>query len=112
MILVSTIGFSGPDLVVWSATNLDIALWTLPEYTPPSQNIPPPLSTTICDTHIIYPFPRILYFSFQQLYATPRESTPPSWNIPHPSFFTIISDIPRIYPSVTKYAPFSGYMFL
>ena len=69
----------------------------------PSQNIPPP---------------------FQQLYATLLEITPPSENTPPPPLLdnymppsvseyipphlsTIICDIPRIYPSVTEYAPFS-----
>ena len=76
---------------------------TLPESTPPSQNIPP----------------------FQQQYATLPESTPPSRNIPLfnkcilcatlqeytcsslniPPFSTTICDPPRIYPSLSEYTP-------
>ena len=89
---------------------------TLPESTPPSQYIPPFL-TTLCDPLRIYPSlpdyttslfsyymrpsqniplsPRI-YPHFQQLYATLRESTSPSQNIP--PFSTTICDPPRIYP--------------
>ena len=97
---------------------------------PPSQDIPP-FSTTTCDTPRIYPYlpeytalfnnymynimrrsqnlpvsPKI-YPSFQQLYATLLESTPPSRNIPPPPLSTTICYIPRIYSSVTEYAPFS-----
>ena len=77
---------------------------TLPESTPPSQNIPP-FSTNIllCDAPKIYPpsqnippflthlyvrpsqnlpLPPKIYPLFQQLYATLSESTPPSQNIP------------------------------
>ena len=90
---------------------------TFPEYTPFSQNtrlfqqleyyaarIYPSLpeytsrSITICDTPRIYHFP----------------PPPPSLSeyIP-PPFSTTISDIPRIYPSVTEYVPFPrNYMYM
>ena len=82
---------------------------TLPQSTPPSQNIPP----------------------FQQLCATVSESTPPppSQNIPPflaticdppriypsqniPPFSPTICDPPRIYPSLPEYTPslFSHHM--
>ena len=78
---------------------------TLPESTPPSKNIPP-FSTNICDPPRIYPLPFLL------LYATLLESTPPSQNIP--PFSTNICDPPRIYPSLTEYTPslFSYYIRL
>ena len=91
----------------------------------PPRIYPPPLfSTTIllCDTPRIYPSQNIPP-PFQQLYATLLEITPPFENTPPPlldnymppsvseyippHLSTIICDIPRIYPSVTEYAPFS-----
>ena len=107
---------------------------TLPESTPPSQNIgpthlfnnstrpsqnlPPPLQE--------YPPP------FQQLYATLPDSTPPSQNLPHfqcqlyatlpqstppsqniPPFSITICDPPRIYSSLPKYTPiFNNYKIM
>ena len=51
---------------------------TLPESTPPSQNIPPPFSTNVymCPSQNLPLLPRI-YPPFHQLYATLSESTPP-----------------------------------
>ena len=54
---------------------------TLPESTPPSQNIP----------------------HFKHLRATFPRSTPPSQNIS--TFSTTIWDPPRIYPSLPEYTP-------
>ena len=57
---------------------------TLPESTPPSQNLRP-FSTIIllglCDAPRIYPSLPPEYTPFQQLYATLPEITPPSENI-------------------------------
>ena len=91
---------------------------SLPEYTP--------FSTTIssCDAPRIYPFLPEYSPLFEQLYATLPESTPPSentppffdkcivYNIPSQNYIppprsTSICDIPRIYLSITEYAPFS-----
>ena len=62
----------------------------LPEYTPPSQNIP----------------------LFQQLYATLPEYTPPSQNIPFKHYILLniyrLYETPRIYPSLSQnMLPFS-----
>ena len=55
---------------------------TLPEYTPPSQNIPP-FSTNICEPPRIYPS-LSEYTPFKQMY---------------------MCDPPRIHPSLPEYAP-------
>ena len=60
----------------------------LPDYTPPSQNLPPLFNKFICAT-----FP---------------ESIPPSQDTP--PFSTTICDPPRIYPSLPEYTPvFNNY---
>ena len=112
---------------------------TLPESTPPSQNIPPFNNYMRPSQNL--PLPPRIYPPFQQLCAILPESPPPSQNIPRhshkvpfpqrllPSFLTTICpppslseyiprplsttvyDIPRIYPSATEYDPFSiNYM--
>ena len=86
---------------------------TLPESTPPSQNIP---LQTIRDPPRIYPSlpeytpfsmsaicdPPRIYPPFQQLYATLPESTHPSQNIPPFSTTTRLCDPPRICPSLLE----------
>ena len=73
---------------------------TLPEYTPPSLNIPPPLNRAICDP------PRI--YTSQNRYRpflTTICDTPiiylflPEYT---PLFFTIICDAPRICPALQE----------
>ena len=81
---------------------------TLPEPTPPSQNIPPfqQLCATLPES--TPPFQNIP--PFQQSYATLPESTPPTWNIP--PFSTPICHPLRIYPPpLPEYTPpFDNYM--
>ena len=94
----------------------------LPEYTPPSQNIP--TFNTICDPTRIYPpplsqnIPPFQHYmrSYQNihlppriyplstLYATLPESTPPPSPRIYPLFNTI-RDPTIIYPSLPKYTP-------
>ena len=104
---------------------------TLPESTPPSQNIPP-FSATVCDPPKIYPslpkytlifnkyiimppcqnlpLPSGIYPLFNQfICATLPESTPPgsSHNIPPFEFQQMyMCDPPRIYPSLPESTPF------
>ena len=107
---------------------------TIPESTPPSQNIPPFQQMHMCDPPRIYPSLSnyTLFFNnymrpslpeaippsqnapppFQQLYATLPESTPPSWDIPPFSTTTILCEPPRIYPSLPEYTPFSTTIIL
>ena len=101
---------------------------TLSESTPPSQNIPtfqqPYYYTTLPESIPPSISPRIYPPPFQQLYATLTEITPPFREYPPfldnymppslseyipPHLSTTICDIPRIYPSVTEYAPFSRH---
>ena len=106
---------------------------TLPESTPPSQNIGP---TLLFNNYMRpsqnLPLPPRIYPPFQQLYATLPESTPPSQNIPHfqcqlyatlpqstppsqniPPFSTTICDPPRIYSSLPEYTPiFNNYKIM
>ena len=99
-------------------------LATLPESTPPSQNLLP-LSTTMCNTPRIYPsLPEYTPLFNNYNIIQPSQNLPLSPRM-HPSFNNhmrhsqnlsiplgiypslTICDIPRIYPSVTKYAPLS-----
>ena len=100
---------------------------TLPESTPPCQNIPPFLPI-ICDPHRTYPPPRI-YPLFNN-YVRPSHNLPslteyslplfnnymrPSQNLPPPSrvypLLITICDTPRIYPYISEYTPlFNNYM--
>ena len=77
---------------------------TLPESTPPSQNIGPTLLFNNCRRPSQnLPLPPRIYPSFQQLYATLPESTPPSQNIPH---FQC-----QLYATLPEYTPlFNNYM--
>ena len=79
---------------------------TLPDYTPPSQKIPLPVSTIlqVRPSQNLPLSPRIyMYPSFQRLYTTLPESTP-FQNIP--TFSTTICDPPRIYHSLLEYTLF------
>ena len=102
----------------------------LPEYTPPSQNIPL-FSTTICDPPRIYPPPpeyipfstTIILCDPPRIYPSLPESTPlfnqfmcattticdpPRIHPPppeHTPFSTTVCDLPRIYPSLPEYRP-------
>ena len=71
---------------------------TLPESTPPSQNIPPPLFFNNFMRYSQNLPPPKIHPPFQQLYSTLPESTPPSQNIPPPPLSTNKCDTPRIYP--------------
>ena len=74
---------------------------TLPEYTLPSQNIPPLFNKCICATLPEYTPPSLpprIHPPFQQLNATFPESTPLSTTI-------ILCDAPRMYPSLPEYTP-------
>ena len=107
---------------------------TLPESTPPSQNIPP-FSTTIilCDHPRIHPpLPEYTPLFNKFICATLPESTPPSQNIPpnqttmrpsqnlplplriYPLFQQIhMCDPPRIYPSLPGNTPiFNNYFIM
>ena len=97
---------------------------TLPEYTPPSNDLPPPPFSWLCEVSSdtrIYPFlPQYTTFKhlfatlpeytlpsqnlppFPLLYATLPESTPPSQYIP---LLNSIFDPPRIYPSLPRSTP-------
>ena len=82
---------------------------TLPESTPPSQNIPFFNNYVRSSQNLpIPPSQNIPPFS-TPIWHLP-ESTPPSQNIP--PFSTTICDPPRIYPSLREYTPslFSYYM--
>ena len=104
---------------------------TLPEFTPPCQNIPPFL-TTICDPPRFYPS-LLEYTPFLTTMYDLPQSTPPSQNI-HvplfnkymrlfqnlplppsqkiPVFLTTICNTPRIYPYIPEYTPlfYNNYM--
>ena len=57
----------------------------------------------VCDPPRIYPSLPEYTPPFQQLYATLPESTPPSQNIS--TFSTTMCDPPRTYPSLPEYTP-------
>ena len=86
----------------------------LPESTPPSQDLPPPfivIMWSVFGSQNLPVNPRI-YHPFQQLYVSLPASTPPRIythflsEYISPPVSTTICEFPRIYPSVTEYAPF------
>ena len=85
----------------------------LPESTPPSQDLPPfiVIKRSVFGSQNLPVNPRI-YHPFQQLYVTLPASTPPRIYTPFlseyisPPLSTTICEFPRIYASVTEYAPF------
>ena len=71
---------------------------TLPEATPPSQNIPL-LSTTICDPPRIYPsLPEYTPLFNNYNITRPSQNRPHPPKIHPPPFSTTLCDAPRIYP--------------
>ena len=88
---------------------------TLPESTSHSQNIPS-VSTTICDPPRIHPSQNIPPpFSTTIILCDPPRIYPsPPQNIPPPPFKLIyMCNPPRIYPSLPEYTPlFNKYMRL
>ena len=77
---------------------------TIPESTPPSQNIPPFFNTYMRTSHNL-PLPPRIYLPFQYLYANVQESSLLSQNIPLFAKTIILCDPPRIYPFFPEYTP-------